>query len=89
MDRVRSSEHARFPVFDDTLDDIIGILYAKDLLPFVIDDDEPMPGGSTLVRPAVLHPDLEGDRPAAPRLQGEPHPHRDRQSTSTAARPAS
>jgi CBS domain containing-hemolysin-like protein len=56
VDRVRSSEHARFPVYDDTLDDIQGILYAKDLLPFVIDDDEPMQGWQTLVRPASFIP---------------------------------
>jgi CBS domain containing-hemolysin-like protein len=56
VDRVRSSEHARFPVFDDTLDNITGILYAKDLLPFVIDDDEPMLGWQTLVRPAAFIP---------------------------------
>ena len=50
VDRVRSSEHARFPVFDDSLDNVIGILYAKDLLPFIIDDDEPMLGWQSLVR---------------------------------------
>jgi putative hemolysin len=56
VDRVRSSEHARFPVYDDTLDNIQGILYAKDLLPFVIDDDEPMHGWQSLVRPAAFIP---------------------------------
>jgi len=56
VDRARSSEHARFPVFEDTLDNITGILYAKDLLPFVIDDDEPMLGWQTLVRPASFIP---------------------------------
>ena len=56
VDRVRSSEHARFPVFDDTLDNITGILYAKDLLPFIIDDDEPMLGWQTLVRTAQFIP---------------------------------
>jgi CBS domain containing-hemolysin-like protein len=56
VDRVRSSEHARFPVYDETLDNIQGILYAKDLLPFVIDDDEPMNGWQTLVRPATFIP---------------------------------
>ncbi len=54
--RVRSSEHARFPVYEETLDNVIGILYAKDLLPFVIDDDEPMMGWRTLVRPATFIP---------------------------------
>jgi CBS domain containing-hemolysin-like protein len=56
VDRVRSSEHARFPVYDETLDNVIGILFAKDLLPFVIDDDEPMFGWQTLVRPATFIP---------------------------------
>jgi putative hemolysin len=56
VDRVRSSEHARFPVYEGTLDDMTGILYAKDLLPFVIDDDEPMLGWQTLVRPASFIP---------------------------------
>ncbi|CAN5223220.1 hypothetical protein BH09GEM1_BH09GEM1_36030 [soil metagenome] len=56
VDRVRSSEHARFPVYDVTLDNVIGILYAKDLLPFVIDDDEPMLGWQALVRPATFIP---------------------------------
>jgi len=56
VDRVRSSEHARFPVYDDTLDNVTGILYAKDLLPFVIDDDEPMLGWQSLVRPAGFIP---------------------------------
>jgi CBS domain containing-hemolysin-like protein len=56
VDRVRSSEHARFPVYDDTLDNVVGILYAKDLLPFVIDDDEPMQGWQSLVRPPSFIP---------------------------------
>ena len=33
LDRIRSSEHARFPVFRETLDEVTGILYAKDVLP--------------------------------------------------------
>lgn len=56
VDRVRSSEHARFPVYDDTLDNVVGILYAKDLLPFVIDDDEPMLGWQSIVRPPSFIP---------------------------------
>jgi CBS domain containing-hemolysin-like protein len=56
LDRVRSSEHARFPVYDDTLDNIIGILYAKDLLGAVVADDEPHGGWLGLVRGAVFIP---------------------------------
>ena len=56
IDRVRSSEHARFPVYTETLDDAAGILYAKDLLPAVIEDEEPAAGWEALVRPATFIP---------------------------------
>jgi putative hemolysin len=56
VDRVRSSEHARFPVYDETLDNIIGILYAKDLLGAVVADEEPEGGWLRLVRGAVFIP---------------------------------
>jgi len=55
LDRVRSSEHARFPVFEDTLDNVVGILYAKDLLPTVVAEAEP-DDWSTLMRPASFIP---------------------------------
>lgn len=55
LDRVRSSEHARFPVFDDTLDNVVGILYAKDLLPSVVAAEEP-DDWATLIRPASFIP---------------------------------
>ena len=50
LDRIRSSEHARLPVFRETLDDVIGILYAKDALPAIVADDEPADGWGSLVR---------------------------------------
>ncbi len=50
LDRVRSSEHARFPVFRDTLDEVTGILYAKDILPAIIADEEPANGWLSLIR---------------------------------------
>jgi CBS domain containing-hemolysin-like protein len=56
IDRIRSSEHARFPVFRDTLDEVIGILYAKDVLPALIEDLEPPAGWLTLVRAAAFIP---------------------------------
>jgi putative hemolysin len=55
LDRVRSSEHARFPVFEETLDNIVGILYAKDLLPTVVAETEP-DAWSALMRPATFIP---------------------------------
>ena len=56
LDRVRSSEHARFPVYAETIDDLAGILYAKDLLPSVIADESPEMGWNGFVRPAVFIP---------------------------------
>ena len=56
VDRVRSSEHARFPVYEETLDELVGILYAKDLLPAVIADEEPAEGWLALARPASFIP---------------------------------
>jgi putative hemolysin len=56
LDRVRSSEHARFPVFRETLDDVTGILYAKDILSAIIADEEPAPGWVSIVRPASFIP---------------------------------
>lgn len=55
IDRVRSSEHARFPVYEETLDNVVGILYAKDLLRTVIADQEP-DDWSTFMRPAQFIP---------------------------------
>jgi CBS domain containing-hemolysin-like protein len=43
-------------VFDETLDNVLGILYAKDLLPAVIADAEPVDGWISLVRPAAFIP---------------------------------
>jgi CBS domain containing-hemolysin-like protein len=54
--RVRSSEHARLPVYTETIDNVSGILYAKDLLPAVVADREPEPAWTQLVRPATFIP---------------------------------
>lgn len=56
LDRVRSAQHSRVPVFEETIDEIVGILYAKDLLGAVIADEEPADGWMTLVRPPTFIP---------------------------------
>jgi len=56
VDRVRSAQHARLVVFDGTLDEVVGILYAKDLLPALLADVEPVGGWLSLVRPALFVP---------------------------------
>lgn len=55
LDRVRSAEHARIPVYRESIDDIIGILFAKDLLPVVVADEVP-DDWTTLLRPARFIP---------------------------------
>ncbi len=56
LDRIRISEHARLPVYRDTLDDVTGVLYAKDVLPAIVADDEPPGGWLSLARPPVFIP---------------------------------
>jgi magnesium and cobalt exporter, CNNM family len=56
VDRFRSSEHARLPVYEDTLDNIIGILYAKDLLPDVVSEQDAPEDWHRLIRPPALIP---------------------------------
>lgn len=56
VDRLRSSGHARMPVFADVIDDVLGVLYAKDLLPAIVADREPEAGWLSLVRPAEFIP---------------------------------
>jgi CBS domain containing-hemolysin-like protein len=43
-------------VYDETIDDIVGVLYAKDVLSAVVAGDEPAPGWTSLVRSAQFIP---------------------------------
>jgi CBS domain containing-hemolysin-like protein len=56
VERVRNSEHSRLPVYTESIDNIVGVLYAKDMLPSVLSDEEPREGWAALVRPAVFIP---------------------------------
>ncbi len=56
LDRIRSLEHARFPVVRETLDEVVGILYAKDVLPAIVADEEPASGWLSLARPPSFIP---------------------------------
>ena len=56
LERVRASEHARLPVYHETIDDIRGVLYAKDLLGAVLTDEEPAGGWELLARVPLLIP---------------------------------
>jgi magnesium and cobalt exporter, CNNM family len=54
--RVRATGLARFPVFRESLDQPLGVLYAKDLLPAVLAGHEPPDGWMHLLRPAGFIP---------------------------------
>jgi putative hemolysin len=61
LDMIVRAGHSRVPVYEDNLDNIVGILYAKDLLPFL----RPEAGPSSeidiraLVRPAAYVPETK------------------------------
>ena len=62
LDTLRQSEHTRLPAYDGTPDNIAGVVYAKDLVPFVMGLSEG--GGATarwqdLVRPALFVPETK------------------------------
>jgi putative hemolysin len=49
--------HSRVPVYEDTVDEVVGILYAKDLLPFLAEAAGPRPELRTLLRAPVYIPE--------------------------------
>ncbi|MHB8960891.1 MAG: hemolysin family protein [Candidatus Limnocylindrales bacterium] len=49
--------HSRVPVYETTVDEIVGILYAKDLLPFLKSDTAERPSMRTLLRTPVFVPE--------------------------------
>jgi putative hemolysin len=49
--------HSRVPVYEETVDEIVGILYAKDLLPFLRETAGPRPELRTLLRAPVYIPE--------------------------------
>jgi putative hemolysin len=56
VDRVRSAHHSRVPVYVGSVDEIVGVLYAKDLLSAVIADEEPGDDWPSLIREARYIP---------------------------------
>ncbi|RJG12106.1 HlyC/CorC family transporter [Pseudomonas cavernicola] len=51
------SAHSRYPVIGESLDDIIGVLLAKDLLPLVLHDENHTFNIKDLLRPATFVPE--------------------------------
>lgn len=56
LDVVIARGHSRIPIYNDTINQIVGILYAKDLIPALRDGKHDMPINS-LLRPAYFVPE--------------------------------
>ncbi len=57
IDIVVEEGHSRIPAYENSLDEVVGILYAKDLLPYLKSDAAPRPALRKLLRAPVLVPE--------------------------------
>jgi putative hemolysin len=57
IDTIVEHGHSRIPVYDESIDEILGILYAKDLLPLLRETAGPRPELRTLLRTPVYIPE--------------------------------
>jgi putative hemolysin len=57
IDTIVQGGHSRIPVYEESVDEIVGILYAKDLLPFLKDPNGVRPALRTLLRTPVFVPE--------------------------------
>ena len=56
VETIVSEGHSRIPVYEENIDNIIGMLYAKDLLPYLVGDDRP-PSIRRLLRTPLFVPE--------------------------------
>ena len=56
LDLIRSSGHSRFPLYRDSLDHVLGVVYAKDLLPRLSDDAATRLDWATIARRPLFVP---------------------------------
>jgi putative hemolysin len=68
LDRIMDAGHSRIPVYADSVDDIVGVLYAKDLLPPLREGDTSQAIRS-LLRPAYFVPETKKADELLPDLQ--------------------
>jgi CBS domain containing-hemolysin-like protein len=57
VDRIIEEGHSRLPVYDTSVDEVVGILYAKDLLPFLKSSADERPNMRTMLRTPVFVPE--------------------------------
>ncbi len=68
LDNIMQAGHSRVPVYEETIDNVIGVLYAKDLLPYLRDGRINVPLRSIL-RPAYFVPETKRASDLLPDLQ--------------------
>jgi putative hemolysin len=56
VETIVSEGHSRIPVYEDNIDNVIGMLYAKDLLPYLVGEDR-TPSIRTLLRTPLFVPE--------------------------------
>ena len=56
VDTIITQGHSRIPVYEGSIDEIVGIVYAKDLLPYLKGTEQP-PDTRSLMRPPVFVPE--------------------------------
>jgi putative hemolysin len=57
IDTIVQEGHSRVPVYEESIDEIVGILYAKDLLPYLKSAAEPRPAIRSILRSPVFAPE--------------------------------
>jgi putative hemolysin len=57
IETIVAEGHSRIPVYEESIDEIVGILYAKDLLPFLVRPNGDRPELRTLLRTPVFVPE--------------------------------
>ncbi|MDQ3127562.1 MAG: hemolysin family protein, partial [Chloroflexota bacterium] len=57
IDLVVEEGHSRIPVYEESIDEVVGILYAKDLLPILKSSSGPRPALRSLLRTPVFVPE--------------------------------
>ncbi|MBR4742275.1 MAG: HlyC/CorC family transporter [Desulfovibrio sp.] len=57
-----SSGHSRIPVYSETRDNIVGIIHAKDILPYFMDEDRAKKTVSSLMREPYFVPETKSTR---------------------------
>jgi putative hemolysin len=57
IDRVVEEGHSRIPIYEESIDEVVGILYAKDLLPVLQGANQQRPNLRSLLRTPVFVPE--------------------------------